>query len=196
MLEQEFKYLITAEFYSDLKEKFLCGAPLEITNTYYLDTQGLLQGNGVTVRIREESGRRFFQVKQKLKHPPKTEGALTIREEYSSEIESFAADKILSAVRNLTQLDVQDLYPAGQLQTFRGQIELGNSSVLCLDRNIYLDSVDYEAEIEYSGEEPSARAKAMAALLEKNSLPYCGGKRTRFLRRLRQLAQQNPPRAV
>ena len=198
MLEKEFKYLLSAEFYGELMKIFFCEEPQEITNHYYLDSDGLLQKNHVTVRVREKNGEKFFQVKQNAKHDDRSQNFLAIREEYSCRIEDekFFSERILSEVRACTKLNVKDLYLVGSLKTLRNQVALGNSSVLCLDKNIYLGTVDYEAETEFKGKEPSDAAKALMKLLEENALEPQGGKRTRFLRRLRWLAQQDSPAKV
>ena len=191
MLEKEFKYLISAEFYTELMKIIFCDEPQEIINNYYLDSEGLLQNNHVTVRLREKNGEKFFQIKQNLNQHDNIQGFLAIRKEYSCKVdddENFL-EKILFEVKKHTELNVKNLYLAGTLKTIRNQVELGDSTVLCLDKNIYIDIIDYEAEIEFKEKEPSDEAKVFMNLLEENSLNSQGGKRTRFLRRLRQLYQ-------
>ena len=85
MLEKEYKYLISEEIYKELREKFSESKQRVIKNEYLLDTEGILEKNHVTVRVREEDDRKFFQIKQHIQSEKKFE-KLTLREEYSREI--------------------------------------------------------------------------------------------------------------
>ena len=84
---------------------------------------------------------------------------------------------------------MKDIYSAGTLKTIRNQIDLGNKSVLCMDKNLYLDITDYEVEIEFQGKEPSESAKSIMKIMEEKSKQSQGGKRTRFLKRLRRTVE-------
>lgn len=190
MLEKEYKYLISEEIYKELREKFSESKQRVIKNEYLLDTEGILEKNHVTVRVREEDSRKFFQIKQHIQSEKKFE-KLTLREEYSREItdEKITTEEIKEEIKTFAQLNIKDIYSAGMLKTIRNQTDLGNKSVLCMDKNLYLDITDYEVEIEFQGKEPSESAKSIMKIMEEKSKQSQGGKRTRFLKRLRRTAE-------
>ena len=76
------------------------------------------------------------------------------------------------------------MFLKGELITDRIIFKCANNSVICLDKNTYLESVDYEVEIEFSEDEEICILKDIKYLClgEMSS----ESKSSRFFKRLKQ----------
>ena len=153
MIEYEKKILLTADEYMAIilwNSKFL-QEPICQINHYY-DTENLdMNKQGITCRIREIDGKYTATVK---KHKTNV-SECSIEESkvaVSSIDDSFFAD-----------LNVK-LY--GSMKTERIIINDEPEIKIMLDKNTYLDTVDYEIEIEYSPKEIVRAHKAVQDFCE------------------------------
>lgn len=172
--ETEFKAMLTREQYDLVSETFHFLEAKKQENFYYRDDSGTIEPGECTVRIRQKNGICKLQVKVHRG----AENGMTTSDEYEADIseipESICTEEL--PVR-LCEKNIR-LTLDGSLVTYRSVFE-GDNYELCLDRNEYADIVDYEVELEFSGEAP-------ADVLEKlNSIGIvfageCVGKYARF----------------
>ena len=136
-MEFEKKILLTEEEYQAvLKQRSREGRRHRrehyVQKNHYYDTEDLsMNRQGITCRIREKKGR-FTAT-----HKTHTSG---------HSIEKSAA---VTGVSDLFPLASTPLKRKGCLLTERHKWSLDNGIVVCLDKNTYLEAVDYELEIEY-----------------------------------------------
>ncbi|MFA7503036.1 MAG: CYTH domain-containing protein [Anaerovoracaceae bacterium] len=157
-LEIEYKAMLTQERYEELLEQFSKFANLEASYTqtnYYFDTgDHLLINQGVTVRLRNIGDSWEFQVKI----PNESTGQFNSQTEYVSEVPGLLAsdfihngivkyNQLLKNIAILEGVDVEGLQVIGKLETIR-QDFCFYTDTISLDKNSYLDVVDYELEWE------------------------------------------------
>lgn len=133
MLEFEKKLMLSKQEYETLCE--LYPEPTVMQTNFYYDTEDFLYNKkGVTCRIRKKGERYNATVKT---HRTSTddcsvERSQTAQNEYDAAL--FAGMNVL---------------PQGRLDTYRKDILMPNGICVAIDKNIYLDTEDYELEIEY-----------------------------------------------
>ena len=149
MIELEKKILITKEEYHLLLERFLATSPLAdqaITKqiNYYFDTDDLsMNRQNITCRIRLKDGKLQGTIKQ---HASDTD--------QSVETEVAVRDGIHSNAFTDLGLKLQ-----GELITERCCLLKTAACEVVLDKNEYLNYIDYELEVEYmSGFEEQAQS--------------------------------------
>lgn len=150
--EYEIKLLLYRSEYEFLSHLFRChwDAVTSQTNYYYdTDTQSMRKQN-VTVRIRETDESIVGIVKTHLG----TENC---------SLEEHFATKSVPA--NLVWKGTA-LFLKGSLKTDRCRLALSDTLTLMLDRNCYLDTEDYELELEYD-EHSSEKAIGIMLLIGK-----------------------------
>ena len=136
MVELEKKVLLSEQEYLFLKQLWFCrGDYILQTNRYYDTEDRLLCCRGITCRIREKGGKCKATIKN---HRIKRQDASL---EYSVPIKGLWDDGIFRAF---------GLFCQGMLTTERIVLRVCNGVAMMLDRNQYLNTVDYELEIEYS----------------------------------------------
>ena len=149
--EYEIKLMLSKEQYEKLSGMFPDSKRRTFTQTnYYYDTLCLdMRKNNTTVRVREKNGR--FKV--------------TIKEHLSgrSTEKSFEIECLPSTISN----ENMELKLFGNLCTKRTEIEICEGITLMLDYNKYLDTEDYEMELEYV---PEFKEKADEIILELQSI--------------------------
>lgn len=133
MTEFEKKMLLSEEAYRVLKTWAGMSAKTVVQTNYYYDTQdGAFHKQGITCRIREKNATYVATIK---KHKGKERS-----EEYTKEVKN-AFDTILFADLGVSF--------QGCLKTTRTTICRDNGVKAVLDKNEYLNTIDYELEIEY-----------------------------------------------
>ena len=175
MLEKELKFTLTQEEYGKIEAMFSWDSQFTQINTYYNDRDRLLEKNGITFRIRTKNDINMLQIKKHIK----TENALNISEETEEKIadipKSFPSEKVFG----LTGIKT-DAFCIGSLRTLRHTLMYDVFTGICLDKNNYLGTEDYELEIEYTKELPANLLdKFKNAGISLNT--SASGKRTRFM---------------
>ncbi len=180
MIEKEYKALITQKQYEYIKLMFEWKKCIMQKN-YYFDTDEMYcSQNDITVRIRQKKEGYYLQVKT----PICCEGGLHIKKEYKKKLHHLK-DVITSNDFNELSVPVHipDVKQIGNLITERLEFNI-NGTTLCLDKSKYNNIVDYEVEIEYSGEYVDAKLleQVMSAGVKFNVKTE--GKYTRFCKTL------------
>lgn len=168
-IEIEAKALVRSEDYKKLAKLF-AAYPRHTQTNYYIDSDDLtLAKNGIALRVREKKGEYELTLKT-----PLSEGLLEKNCVISlSQFEDFRSNGVFpkgDTSRFLTMLgfDVDRLKILISLTTERTDIEY-KGGLLSLDRNSYLDTVDYEIEFEYNS--LSGAEAIMKELFEQNDIP-------------------------
>ena len=170
MIERELKQLISSQDYIALLS-FLSSFPsesIEQLNHYYDTENGYYNSIHTTVRIREKNGR--------LKGTVKSHVICN---------KSIERDFKVSSLPERFVIDERNVFYKGKLHTERKIYRLGNGLILFLDKNSYLDTVDYEIEIEYP-EDLEEIAKTMNTQCSNESL----SKSERFYKRKEQIENE------
>ncbi|MCQ2802693.1 MAG: CYTH domain-containing protein [Bacilli bacterium] len=121
---------------------------LSITNIYFDTKDLILTKSGMVLRLRNSNGQLEITLKIKDKHFDK---------EINHPISSFS-DNILPLnkpiLNELKQLNVNisDILEVGKIKTNRIEIKM-NESLIVLDQNEFLNTIDYNIEIESSSRE-------------------------------------------
>ena len=154
MIEQEFEMKIQLSkaeysFLIDLFRKHIFSASVQ-TN-YYYDTQTReFRRLNTTVRIRHKG------------------------DEFKGTVKKHLAEKDCSIERSFSvkhppysfETDGKMVYMQGELKTYRVEVPITEFAVIMIDKNEYLDQIDYELELEYS-EAIGREASGMMRLIEK-----------------------------
>lgn len=168
-IEIEAKVLLNREDYKKLAKEFIAYPHVTQTN-YYIDSDDhILSRNNIALRVREKGGQYELTLKT-----PLSEGLLEKNCVISpTQFEAFRVDKVFpkgDTSRFLTMLDIDTdkLHILASLTTDRIELDY-KGGVLCIDRNSYLDIVDYEVEFEYNS--LSGAEAVLSALLETHGIP-------------------------
>ncbi|MDR1364768.1 MAG: CYTH domain-containing protein [Oscillospiraceae bacterium] len=180
MIEKELKKLISKEKYEELIDFFEISETIDQTNFYYKDNENVLKNNKINVRIREIEGNCMLQVK----FPVKDEKGLSISREYEEKIVNTPQSLEGEKLSKILNLKIKDAYLIGKLRTIRSNCQWDKETLICFDKSLYLDTCDYEIEIEFSGDKPN---QDLLDVLSSRKISFehkTKGKRSRFLSRL------------
>ncbi len=185
MLETELKCIITEELFEKIKNNYKWDRVITQTNHYYRALTPILKQNGITFRVREIDNVFKLQIK---KHT-NSNSPLQICEEYERELENAPDFFDEVTVFGLTGVNAGDVYLIGSATTKRYSLMWNNTTEICLDYTTYLDTQDFEIEIEFEGECPVELLDEMKRLgiefKEKSK-----GKYSRFVQRFSELANK------
>lgn len=133
--EYEIKYLISKNAYENLLELFSDSTvkTFEQVNYYYDTSNQRMRSKNVTVRVRDKNGKLTQTIKEHF------------RGTTHSKETSFRVDR----VSNVISYNDENLYLYGTLYTKRTEINIIDGIKMMLDYNKYLDTEDYEFELEY-----------------------------------------------
>ncbi len=161
-LEIEYKTLITSNQYNLLVSHFINEATLfNQTNTYF-DTTPSLKERGMACRIRQINNTYLFTLKIKNQVDL---GVVEI------EFPVLSCSLLDSNIQEIfKKYDIPSLEEVGSLSTLRYQIEL-EKGFLCLDKNTYYNTEDYEVEYELK-DGYTDDLKFFITLLQQFSIPY------------------------
>lgn len=143
IIENEYKLLISEEIYKWLSSIINWTSEINQTNFYYLDDKKQILHNGNTLRIREIENEKTLQFKKYVENNK----ALHVREEYEIPIYSIPQNLDEDLIKNTFKEKYYNIKLIGSLETKR-KVLLGESFTFCLDKNFFLENVDYELEIE------------------------------------------------
>ena len=144
MKETELKCIIDFDTYTRVKRAFNWKRVFEQENHYYTDRAGILRKNRIMVRVRVTGDVSKIQVKLHKN----SDSPLQICEEMEYEVEGVPDTLSAETAKQITGMDVGELYRMGASVTKRRILRRGNSE-LCLDKTTYFDKTDYEIELEY-----------------------------------------------
>ncbi|MFS0752167.1 CYTH domain-containing protein [Oceanobacillus sp. 1P07AA] len=169
-IEIEYKNLLTKDEYIQLqKDLSFPTSSVEQTN-YYFETKNFdLKKHGSALRIRKKQNQYYLTLKQ-----PHEEGLLETHDALTEkEFQKWIQGEIISKPHTTKQLNEMNISPsnlnyAGYLTTNRMEIEF-NGTQLVLDHSNYLDTEDFELELEASTKEHGE--KVFHILLNKYNIP-------------------------
>ena len=134
MLEYEKKAMLSREEYEVLADKCI-NLRLDAQINYYFDTDDfVMNSKGITCRIRAKGGKYKATIKKHSKH----NSNCSVEEQlyYKTELDTRVFDAL-------------GLCYQGELVTLRACIYRDDFCEIVLDKNMYLDYMDFEMEIEY-----------------------------------------------
>lgn len=141
--------MLTEGQYEEIKGLFRWSEKIYQVNHYYVNSD-TDSGKKLTIRVRDKDSRHFLQIKR----PKSEDSSLHISEEYEKEIGSVP-DRISSdELTEVTGFYVPDSFLIGSLSTERWLCKEYPELEICLDRVGYFDVVEYELELEYTGDYP------------------------------------------
>ncbi|MDR2074230.1 MAG: CYTH domain-containing protein [Oscillospiraceae bacterium] len=178
-VEKEFKSLISEEQYKKIIESVDFEKAVEQINFYYLDGGKILERNKINVRVRKIKDEFFLQIKN---HMDNKENGLVISKEYEEPIDFLPEAIEGEKIRKILKLEIGDAYLMGSLKTLRLVYNWSANSVICLDKNFYFGTIDYEIEVEIKSHniEPELRDFFLKNGVDFNKRSK--GKRSRFFK--------------
>lgn len=192
MLERESKKIISLKEYDRINQLVKWEKDYMQIN-YYFDTEDFqLAYKGITCRVREKNSFLYFQIK----YPDSSDNCLArLREEKEYRIdcieETIPYDIYEKAHIENYVSNFSDIKLRGSMITYRKECDIGSGAVLFLDKNIYLDKLDYEIELEY-GANSTSRIYDFLKVVDINFDTVARGKNSRYINRLRDICE-NPP---
>lgn len=148
MTEFEKKMLLTEEAYRDLKTWAGLSAKTFVQTNYYYDTDdGAFHKRGITCRIREKNAIYVATIKEHKGNEKSEENTKEVKNAFDTTCFADLGVSFQGCLKTTRTILCQDI----------GVIAL-------LDKNEYLDTVDYELEIEYL-EEYAEQAKLIEMVL-------------------------------
>jgi len=154
MIENEFKLLISEADFTSIKSKVLHYYPEQhpiyiIQTNYYYDTIDFnLNKNGMTLRVISIGNENILQLK-------------TVRKVVSQNKTSNEYHKSLKYIPNIINSNIipnnlqSSFQLIGCLKTDRTSFIISDNIRIDLDKNSYLNKIDYEIEFEYDNEIPN-----------------------------------------
>lgn len=178
-IEKEIKIVLTEDEYHVVNTIFKWDNEYEQINHYYGSSDDIRMKTN-TYRVREKEGK----VKLQLKIPEKYEGSLHIKNEYEKEILVIPDVLRKEELEEMTGLlFLEDKSYIGKLVTWRKQCLQYKGIEICLDKNEYLNKIDYEIEIEYKDDYP----RGVIDILESYGIKtdaFVEGKNKRYLKEM------------
>lgn len=178
MIEQEFKSMVSCEKFEEIMKKYVWDKEFTQVNHYYFDENDYLKKNEITVRVREKTD----SCKLQVKIPESIRSNIHKKNEFSMQLDSVPQTIEGKVLNRLCGLDVGDVKRVGELKTERRTKQITDSVKLFLDKSDYLNTTDYEVEIEYLNDESEINDLVNELGLSKSEVTY--GKKTRFLKKL------------
>lgn len=177
MLEQEFKALISKEQFEKIRYNYTWDKKFTQVNHYYFDNNDYIIKNEITVRVREKDN----SYKLQIKIPESIRSNIHIKNEFSMPFDNVPQVISGDVLKKLCGFDVGDVKRLGELKTERRTKKISNSVKLFLDKNEYLNTIDFEVEIEYLNDESEITNLVRELGLSKSAVTY--GKKTRFVQK-------------
>lgn len=178
MLEQEFKALISKEQFEKIRYNYTWDKKFTQVNHYYFDNNDYIIKNEITVRVREKDN----LYKLQIKIPESIRSNIHIKNEFSMPFDNVPQVISGDVLKKLCGFDVGDVKRLGELKTERRTKKISDSVKLFLDKNEYLNTIDFEVEIEYLNDESEIINLVRELGLSKSAVTY--GKKTRFVQKL------------
>lgn len=179
--EIEYKFLVSEEEFNQFLVHFDTqgnNAVRKIQINYYYDADdNMLNKKDVTVRVRQEQDKLKCQIK---KHT-NTSMALFFSDEYCGCLERLPKVLRVEGIH-------EELLLKGSLVTERREIKFGVCGKLCFDISMYLGTIDYEIEVEYT-ERDKQSGEAIAAIIGLNT-KASAMKSHRFFKQLEEISNE------
>jgi uncharacterized protein YjbK len=179
VIEKELKSLISREKYEELLDFFNFDETFEQINFYYIDNENIAKKKKINVRVRQIEEKFFLQVKTAVRDYK----GLSISDEHEEELPSVPEVISGEKISKITKIQVGDLHSVGSLKTLRSLCRWNGETLICLDKNSYLDTVDYEIEVEFSSDEVDQKLLDVLSGHQVNFDKNTHGKRSRFLKK-------------
>lgn len=180
MLEKEYKIMLDKNGYAYVNEAFSWDKDYIQTN-YYYDTKDMyMHRNSISFRIREKN--QMLRLQAKIPDVLNNDSLYSCKNEHEYEISDIPQSIPSQSVKEYISMETGDVFLLGHLKTYRKEARL-DEVLVCLDKNEYLDTVDYELEIEFTGNSGKAMEliKSLRLNVEDNGI----GKYTRFINKLK-----------
>ena len=153
MIECEKKVLLTHEEYNAIiKHKNSASTVIHQKNHYFDTDDFSMNKKGITCRIRDKDG--------------ESKATIKIHDNNNSDL-SIEKTSISYGELSIYSFDVMGLKHQGSLFTERTILYKDQFCELVLDRNSYLDYIDYELEIEYEVDHENYAYKVLQAVADK-----------------------------
>ena len=156
MLEKEYKTLLTKEIYTAVDQLFKWQDAFTQINFYYIDKEHSLAQKDISIRIRAKKDNLYLQVKVPPFFAPassETDSALHIKEEFQCDFATIPEKIDGELLASLTGLSFPDVEMIGMLITERKLYRKGSIGIF-LDNNYYLNTQDFELEVEFTNKYP------------------------------------------
>lgn len=167
MKEYEKKVLLSKEEYYFLLNRVKAKVSPDIQINYYYDTENLaFAKSDITCRIREKNGEYLATVKS---HNTRfnIENSKKVNSQWDTSFFDFCALKYW-----------------GCLVTLRYKFSFCKEVEICLDKNIYLDDIDYELEIEYTEGDETVAETQLSYIVDALENADIINSRSEFARRI------------
>lgn len=175
-IEKEYKVLLTEFQYQQLISLLSPNKPVKQTNYYYDTIDHQIQNKKGAMRIREKNGKYIFTLKIRKDQDSLFEYEKIVQTNDSS----VFLDKDISQL--LRKYDLNGPFQLiGYMTTYRS-LCISEYAEICLDKNIYKNTTDYEIEYEYKKEHDGL--SVFESILQKVGLHYeknCASKIARAL---------------
>lgn len=183
MIEKEIKALISKSQYENIFNSFEWNKIFVQVNHYYVDPDGAQKNSNISIRVREANN----SIKLQMKKPITLSGMLHVEDEYEYE---YSFDAVPDIITNLNVRDIKlvSAKKIGELITKRCVYYFDKFTEICLDKNEYLNFIDYELEVEFNGDLPY-KVKIWLENLGINNNSFVPGKYSRFMTRKNEVGE-------
>lgn len=148
-IEKEKKIMITEYQYNKVKSELCSLQQVRNMNFYYDDLERSMIFSGRTIRVRAKKEKMYLQMKR---HVDKRKG-MTVSEEFCKEIQVLPYHITSEELLDLTDCTYPDVFLLGFLVTDRSIFTYNSKIQFMIDKNYYLNHIDYELEVEYTCED-------------------------------------------
>lgn len=148
MIENEYKVMLNEEEYKKIFEWGTVWKGIEQINFYYYDEEENVIKNNITIRVRSDSSKLYLQIKL----PVYNCKSLHCTKEFQKEIKSLPYCISGEEIKKMCGVDVGDVLLDGWLFTERNVCTKYEGIIICLDKNTYCGTTDYELELELMDE--------------------------------------------
>lgn len=145
MIEKEYKVLLSEQQYTILCDLLELDDGTIQVNHYYDNDLLELADLGATIRIREKNN----ALKMQIKIPIEENRGLHIKKEIERQVDKIPSTIMFFALDLDFTLLNDNLSRIGSLTTLRKTYHFNNDIKIALDKNEYLQKIDYELEIEF-----------------------------------------------
>lgn len=184
MQETELKCIIDKKTFQKVLSFYPWNKVISQTNHYYRGIDNALKEQGITMRIREIGQKIVLQIKKHLN----SDSPLQLCEEIEFKINEIVPFFTEEETQKYTGVKtVANLI--GSANTKRHSFMWNENTEICLDYTTYLDTEDYEIEVEFTKDFPSVlleELKSLGVEFVENSV----GKYSRFIKRFKELAKK------
>lgn len=150
-VEIEQKVLLKEEVYKELIKKYenLKYKDIIQTNYYYDDELLSLRKRGLSLRVRYTNKVYTMTLKVPYKRFKKEISAILSKQEFENlTFNNIFPNNRITNFFAANNIDLKNVKYLTNLITYRREFKLDDNQLVCLDKNMYSDMVDYELEVE------------------------------------------------